>query len=125
MLIPNLVKDVFLAVKVVGTWNLYARKNTGQLWLLGTFYDQFHAVKCRKMVALLYGLGHTYVSKEDCMRELPQLEATLLAKVHKLNLNSRNAVVRQHAELATEMLNAIRPWDPIEYAKQLLMKGNK
>lgn len=120
MLLPNLIKDIFLAVKTKGTWNLYARKIDEKLLHIGTFYDDFHAIKCRRLMALLYGFGQNHLSKDDCMRDIPPRETFLLSKAHKLNLKSRNKMVAQHAQFVSELSAAVLPWNPAEKAAEIL-----
>src|ERR1700704_4639017 len=84
VLLPHLVKDVFLKDSVKGAVNLYIRKTGSQLILVATFYEEWHAIVARRMFRATYSLPVNQVSKDDYLYELPNKERAIRAKVHKL-----------------------------------------
>src|SRR5258706_4331799 len=104
MLLVNLVKDVFLKPQIKGSINLYIRKAGGQLVLVATFYEEWHAIFARRVFRAHYELPINQVSKDDYLHEFPNRERTIREKVHKLHLRSHNKLVRQHAQLRQALL---------------------
>lgn len=123
MLIPNLVKDCFLKDSVKGAVNLYIRKTGGQLILIATFYEEWHAIFARRVFRAQYELPINQVSKDDYLYELPNKEKAIREKVHKLNMRSHNKLVRQHEQLRQELLTITEK--PDEWASRLLKEMNE
>lgn len=123
MFIANIIDDVFLSPQVKGSFNLYIRKKGGQLVLVATFYEEWHAIRARHLFRLIYGLKASEVSKRDYMYDLPLREQRLNEKVHQLNLKSHNKMVRQHEELRSSL--AIVLEKPQEWAARLLKDMNE
>lgn len=123
MLLPHLVKDCFLKDSVKGAVNLYIRKKSGQLILVATFYEEWHAIVTRRLLRATYELPINQVSKDDYLYELPNKERAIREKVHKLNMKSHNKFVRQHEQLRQELLTITEK--PDEWASRLLKEMNE
>lgn len=123
MLLQHSVKDCFLKESVKGAINLYIRKTSGQLILIATFYEEWHAIFARRVFRAQYELPINQVSKDDYLYELPNKERAIREKVHKLNMKSHNKLVRQHEELRQELLTIVEK--PNEWASRLLKEMNE
>src|SRR6266852_4575162 len=102
------VKGVFLKKKFKGTLNLYIQTEKENI-LVGTFYEEWHAIKTRMLFRSVYGLCPTKLSKEDAINDMPIKKRKELERVHQLNLHSKVKIVRQHEEakeLAGNLLRA-------------------
>jgi len=125
MLIANCIEDVFLSPKIKGSFNLYICKKGGQLVLIATFYEEWHAIRARHLFRLIYGLKPSEISKRDYMYDTPLREDRLNEKVTQLNLKSHNKMVRQHEALHQQLTAVVKQdEEPAEWAVRLLKEMN-